>query len=225
MRESTPEGLTALARTANRPPTKPRRSAGTPESLAFVRRCGQKAAVACSRGLGWWCAALACAALATGSPPARADEPERPLVHNPEAYPPSSAQTRLLLLGTAVLAGWYVAAVIPSYSFPHAQGARELRYPVVGPWMSLAESKCETGNPHCDSTVMVVIRAVLTALDGVGQAGGLALAVEGAFMRTAPTSRTVAAPKQRKPSARWEVRPVPLLSNRGEVGVGLAGRF
>jgi hypothetical protein len=146
-------------------------------------------------------------------------------VHHPEDHPPSAAQTKLLLLGTAVLAGWYTAAIIPSFSFPHAQGARELRYPVVGPWMSLAESKCETGNPHCDSTVMVVIRAVLTALDGVGQAGGLALMVEGAFMRTARNSPAVATPKQTKRSARWEVRPVPLLADHGGVGVGLAGRF
>jgi hypothetical protein len=146
-------------------------------------------------------------------------------VHHPEAHPPPVAQTRLVLLGTAILAGWYVAAIIPSYSFPHAQGARELRYPVVGPWMSLAQSECETGNPHCSNTVMVVIRAILTALDGVGQAGGLALLAEGAFMRTASTGRTGAMPKQRKPSARWDVRPVPLLADRGGVGVGLAGRF
>jgi hypothetical protein len=146
------------------------------------------------------------------------------MIHHPEEHPPSAAQAKLLLLGTAVLAGWYVAAIIPSYSFPHAQGAHELRYPMVGPWMSLAESKCETGNPHCDSTVMVVVRAVLTALDGVGQAGGLALMVEGAFMRTGPNSLSVAAPKQRKPSARWKVSPVPLLADH-VVGVGLAGRF
>jgi hypothetical protein len=181
--------------------------------------------VARSYGLGWWRAALACIALGTVSPPARADEPERPRLLHPERHPPSTAQPKLLLLGTAVLAGWYIAAIIPSYSFPHAQGVRELRYPVIGPWMSLAESKCETGNPHCDSTVMVVIRAVLTALDGVGQAGGLALMVEGAFMRTAAASQMGAAPKQTKPSPRWEVRPVPLIADHGGVGVGLAGRF
>jgi hypothetical protein len=146
-------------------------------------------------------------------------------VHHPEARPPSVAQTRLVLLGTAILAAWYVAAIIPSYSFPHAQGARELRYPVVGPWMSLAKAHCESGNPHCDDTVMLVIRTILTALDGVGQAGGLALMVEGAFMPTAATGRTGAAPKQRKRSARWDVRPVPLLADHGGIGVGLAGRF
>jgi hypothetical protein len=180
--------------------------------------------VARSHGFGWWCAALLCAALAT-SRAAHADEPERPVIHHPEERPPSAAQAKVLLIGTAVLAGWYAAAIVPSYSFPHAQGARELRYPVVGPWMSLAESKCETGNPHCNSTVMVVVRAVLTALDGVGQAGGLALMVEGAFMRTGPTSPAVAQPKQRKRSARWQVSPVPLLTDHGGAGVGLAGRF
>ncbi len=165
------------------------------------------------------------AAVATSSPGARADEPERPVVHSPEAYPTPDARLKLLLAGGAMLGGWYGAALIPSYAFPHAQGARELRYPVVGPWMSLAESRCGTGNPHCNSTVMVIIRAVLTALDGVGQAGGLALLAEGTFLRTAAPSGSASGSKQPKRSARWQVHPVPIVAEHGEVGVGLAGRF
>jgi hypothetical protein len=171
-----------------------------------------------------WCAVLACATVGT-APRARADEPERPVQHNPATYPPPSAKTPLLLWGSAILAGWYVAALIPSFSFPHAQGARELRYPIVGPWLSLAKSECGAGNPHCDDTIMVVVRAVLTTLDGLGQAGGLAVLVDGALVPTAPEGRTGSLSKQRKPSARWQMRPVPVVGDRGTIGIGLAGRF
>jgi hypothetical protein len=131
-------------------------------------------------------------------------------------YPPPSARTTLAITGSAVLVGWYGLALGASYLEPDAPGASDLRIPIVGPWMAVGQAGCSKGNPDC-STAWVVIRAILQAMDGVGQAGGLAVIGESLFLPTQEPSRT-------RTSVLSSVRPVPYVSD-DTLGIGFHGSF
>lgn len=151
---------------------------------------------------------------------AHADEPERPTEELPGEYPRGATQPKLILAGAATTAAWYGAAVGFSYLWPDAPGAEDLRIPVAGPWMALGDTGCADDNPNC-STFTVVLRAVLTAIDGVGQAGGLAVVIEGLFLPTAPD---VPVRDTRKPPA-LRLRPVPVAIGKDTLGFGVVGQF
>jgi len=169
--------------------------------------------------------AIALATLSLAAP-ALADEPVRPSYVDPDAYPPSGTQLNLALVGLGASAAWYGAAVGFSYLWPDAPGANDLRIPVAGPWMALADTGCADDDPGC-SKFVVVIRAILTTLDAVGQTGGVLVAGEALFMPT----QEVAAEPQRKPLPRlqreqsFSLTPVPVLSGRDGVGLGVVGHF
>lgn len=131
-------------------------------------------------------------------------------------YPPPSARTSLALTGSAVFVGWYGVALGWSYLEPDAPGATDLRIPVVGPWMAVGQAGCSKGNPDC-STAWVVVRAILQAMDGVGQAGGLAVIGESLFL---PTREPVRARTSVAPS----LRPVPFVAGDA-LGFGFHGSF
>jgi len=152
------------------------------------------------------------------SAPAAADEPVRDERHDPSVYPPNGAQANMFIAGAVTTAVWYGAAVSFSYLWPDAPGARDLRIPVAGPWMALADTGCADNDPGC-STFTVVLRAILTTLDAVGQAGGLAIIAEAALLKSAPPG----APK-RKPAQPASISQAPWVS--GDVlGWSLIGRF
>ncbi len=156
---------------------------------------------------------------------ALADEPERPSTVDPGAYPPPSAQTGLFLVGLGATAGWYGAALGFSYLFPDAPGANDLRIPVAGPWMALADTGCRADDPGC-SKFIVVLRAILTTMDAIGQTGGVAVMGEALFMSTqdAPPERPRSRPRlRRKTSIR--VTPAPIVSGKDGVGLGVVGVF
>jgi hypothetical protein len=169
--------------------------------------------------------ALAAATLSAASP-ALADEPVRPSYVDPDVYPPSGTQLNLALVGLGATAAWYGAAAGFSYLWPDAPGANDLRIPVAGPWMALADTGCADDDPGC-SKFVVVIRAILTTLDAVGQTGGVLVAGEAIFMPT----QEVAAEPRRKPLPRlrreqsFSLTPVPVLSGRDGVGLGVVGHF
>ncbi len=118
-------------------------------------------------------------------------------------------------------AAWYGGAVGLSYLWPDAPAAEKLRYPVVGPWVSLANTGCPASDPDC-SLFWVVLRAVLTTVDGIGQAGGLALMAEAAFV---PTARPEDPPPPRRAEhSSIELRALPYVSEEG-AGLGVFGRF
>ena len=72
---------------------------------------------------------------------ALAEEPTLDAVtYNPTELPPDAARGRVLLVGLALTAGWYGASVGTSYLWPDAPNARDLRLPVVGPWLALADT-------------------------------------------------------------------------------------
>jgi hypothetical protein len=124
----------------------------------------------------------------------------------------------LLIAGAATTAAWYGLALGSSYLWPDAVGANDLRIPVAGPWMALSHSGCG-GVSDC-STVIVVLRAIATTLDGIGQAGGLAIAAEGLFL---PTREPKHAHAELKPSG-VELRPT-FDAGKNTVGFGVLGVF
>jgi hypothetical protein len=122
----------------------------------------------------------------------------------------------LLIAGGVTVASWYALALGSSYIWPDTVGAKDLRIPVAGPWMSFAHSGC--GRVASCSEVIVVIRAIATALDGVGQATGLAIAGEGLFLPTQEPKRVPAE------SARFELHPS-FDAGKNTVGFGVLGVF
>jgi hypothetical protein len=112
-----------------------------------------------------------------------------------------------------------------------------LRYPVVGPWMSLAHDGCAIDD-SCN-TIWLIARGVLEAFDGLGQAGGLAIALEGIFMPTSPEGPArpgaPGKPPRRSPSNSPESPstqpgnlfyiPRPIVVGQYGVGLGISGLF
>lgn len=157
----------------------------------------------------------------------------------PLEYPPPAAKTNLALTGGAIFVGWYGAAIGASFLEPDAPGSTDLRIPVVGPWMAVAQAGCAKGNPDC-STAWVVVRAILQAMDGIGQAGGLAVIGEALFLPTrahvrggdfrngfrhaaAPTLKLHAG--ERTAPLVTSLRPIPFVGAGDAVGLGLQGTF
>jgi len=135
-----------------------------------------------------------------------------------DQYPPPSARTNLLIGGAATTAAWYGLALGSSYLWPDAVGAKDLRIPVAGPWIALSHSGC--GNVSDCSTLIVVLRAIATTVDAIGQASGLAIAAEGLFLPTQEPKRTHA---ELKPNG-FELRPT-FDAGKNTVGFGVLGVF
>jgi hypothetical protein len=190
-------------------------------SLAFSALRVQKEGVrAFIRGL--FFAGFGFALLATR--PARADEPKPPVAHDEGLYPSPSTRTTLVLAGAGATAVWYGAATGMSFLYPDAPGATQLRIPFAGPWLALGHTGCAPNDPGC-STLIVVLRAILTTIDGVGQAGGVAVALEGVFLPTMeqrPEARTWRLPERKQG---FEIRPAPIMAGRDGVGLGVIGQF
>jgi hypothetical protein len=164
------------------------------------------------------------------APAAALEEPE---------YPPPSARWKVVTAGLGTTAVFYGAAVGASYVFTDTLGVNQLRTPVVGPWLAIANGGCPAGD-DC-STVLAIVRVVFTALDGAAQAGGLAVALEGMFMPTeewappprAPSGAPPPAPKGPAPTTpspsngdkNLFLLPTPMTVGAGGIGVGVVGRF
>jgi hypothetical protein len=183
----------------------------------------RKAGVSAIRRRFWragWVAALVSILGCSLARDASADEPVRTESYDPGVYPPPSARWGLLAAGAGTTLVWYGGAVGFSYLWPDAPGANDLRVPIAGPWLALADTGCADDNPDC-STFTVVLRAILTAVDGIGQAGGLAVVGEALFL---PTAAAPSSPAPRRQAA-LSVKPVPMLAGGGAVGFGLVGQF
>ena len=156
---------------------------------------------------------------AESGPPAPELSLPEPLTPAPVDRPPPSAKTYLILGGLATTAVGYGLAVGGSYMAPDNPGAKDLRIPVAGPWMSLAKTGCKDDDDSC-SPAGLVFGALLTIIDGVVQAGGLAIAAEGLFLNT--SSRSAAPTKK---AAATTLRAVPLDFGRRSLGMGFVGTF
>ncbi|MEZ4221239.1 MAG: hypothetical protein R3B13_09925 [Polyangiaceae bacterium] len=175
-----------------------------------------------------WLVATAAILTLIVSTPALADEPQRPERFDPSDYPPPHARWNLLLAGAGATAVWYGTAVGFSYLWPDAPGAKDLRIPVAGPWMALADTGCASDDPNC-STFTVVLRAILTTMDAIGQTGGVAVMVEAAVMPTReaapPTRRRLPPLRLQREDAGIRWQPVPFTAGRDGLGLGIAGQF
>lgn len=145
----------------------------------------------CTRKVASWLAALLITALSCVARPASADEPEREVRHDATAYPAPSTRLPLFAIGAATSLVWYGAALGGAYLYPTANGADELKIPLAGPWMSLAETGCPSTTPDC-STFWMVVGGIMKGFSGIGQAGGVLLMVEGLFLPTVEPRPTAA---------------------------------
>jgi hypothetical protein len=139
--------------------------------------------------------------------------------HEPD-LPPPSAKVNLALTGVAITGAWYAGALGASFAWQNGPWRDELRIPIVGPWLAMPHFGCGDGEPNC-GTVLVVIRGILAGMDGIGQAGGLAIVLESLLM---PTRAAVRARAPQKTKQAW-VRPVPFVVGRDGVGLGIVGEM
>lgn len=176
--------------------------------------------------------------LLTGVVPVLASIPAHAQVEPPpqyiptDEYPAPSARWKLVLGGFGTTAAFYALAQPFSYAWPDAPGGRDLRIPVAGPWMAIANNGCAADNPDC-SKFWMWTRGILTALDGLGQAGGLGIALEGIFLHTADdvpeaTPAPAGSPRleQRrdgKPPPKEPAPPTNLFLGPTPIGVGMDG--
>lgn len=144
-------------------------------------------------------------AIALASAPAMADEaPTRPEKHESDALPPPSAKVPAVVWGLGMTAGVYALNTGTSFVFRDATGISSLRIPVAGPWLAFGRnSTC----PSDGCGVAHYFNYVYYAVSGLAQAGGLAIALEGLLLPTAPPGSQPATPsiKQTEPA---EDRPI-----------------
>ncbi len=89
----------------------------------------------------------------------------------------------LLLTSTLVLAAAYVPVVAVAYTSDRQADQKNLYYPIVGPWMNLADRQCDVrpcNNEGVNKTLLI--------LDGVGQGVG-AIGVVASFFLPGKTTR------------------------------------
>jgi hypothetical protein len=151
-------------------------------------------------------------------------------------YPPPAARWGVIGIGLATTAFAYGVATAVSHGFPDAPGAQDLRTPIIGPWMAIANNGCAPDDSGC-SRVWIVMRTIATGIGGLAQAGGILVAIEGIFMPTqyasgaplrapkAPAEPTPSpdAPKPNDKNLFW--MPTPMAVGTGGVGLGVIGRF
>jgi hypothetical protein len=147
-------------------------------------------------------------------PPSRAAPAREPDLPSP------AAKVNLALTGVAITGAWYAGALGASFAWQNGPWAPSMRIPVVGPWLAMPHFGCGDGELNC-GTALVVVRGILAGMDGIGQAGGLFIALESLFLPTRAPQRA-RAPRSTKHA--W-VRPVPFVAGRDGVGLGIVGEM
>lgn len=137
--------------------------------------------------------------------------------------PPPASRWKTVGLGLGFSGLWYAGAWgIKEGFWSESPGAKYLPYPIVGPWMDLGKTGCPSNDTNCGKFGLV-LRTIFVVMDGVGQVGGLAVALDGLFTPTA--SRTDTARAASSSSApRISLVPVP-WSSPGGGGVSFVGSF
>lgn len=178
------------------------------------------------------CVAIAAYAWLGQAASASAQEPAPPVeVYATDEAPPSGVGTSLLLGGAATVAGFYALGLGTSLLFPDAPNADALRIPVAGPFIALTDIGCGPQEAECE-TVFVVARTIVASLSALGQAGGLALMIEGLFVPRGPslaalegsqTSRSASSQSlASEPESSWYAAP---FSSTTEFGLLFGGSF
>jgi len=132
-------------------------------------------------------------------------------------YPSPATPLNLALTGGIITAVWYGGALGSSYLIGDQPYADELRIPLAGPFMAFPQMlECKPGDENC-TTLIVVVRSILTMLDGIGQVGGTGILLESLFVPTAA--------ERPRPKKRSSFRAAPVVGGSGFVGVSVAGEF
>ena len=138
--------------------------------------------------------------------------------------PPPESRWKTVGLGLGFSALWYAGAWgIREGFWSESPGARDLRYPLIGPWMDLSKTGCPSNDTNC-GTFGLVVRTAFVIIDGVGQVGGLAVALDGLFTPTASRSDAVSAASRNSSAPRMSLTPVP-WSTTGGGGLSFIGQF
>jgi len=87
-------------------------------------------------------------------------------------------------VGLGAAAVFYGAAAGLSYAYRSVPGMKDLRTPVVGPWLAILPQRVAPPPNRTAAGVLVALRTVLMTLDGAAQAGSLVVVLEGLFMPT-----------------------------------------
>lgn len=153
------------------------------------------------------------------APTPGADLAPLPAPPPPADLPPPGAKTTHIVAGAATTIVAYGLALGASFLVKEEdfRGAKDLRIPLAGPWMAVGRTACPASDTNC-SKVSLVLGAALTIMDGVVQAGGLAVIAEGLFLNTSSRARPVE-------KAQATVQAVPFSFEKGGVGLGVVGTF
>ena len=162
-----------------------------------------------------------------------ADEPTMPESDfDPSKYPESGVRWTTVGAGAALTVGWYGVGYGVSELWSDAPGADDLKMPVIGPWQALGQSGCSESEGS-DCIFMPVLRGVFHVLSGIGQAGGILVMLEGAFLPSAPaeaatiaggTRSSTADPSSDSAAASFSIAPSAVVTDHG-VSLGLIGAF
>jgi hypothetical protein len=139
---------------------------------------------------------------------------DRAPAREPELPEPGTPGT-LALTGGIITGAWYAAALGASLALPDEPWSKDARIPVVGPFLALGDMGRSDGEDT--STVLVVVRIVLAAMDGVGQVGGVGVMLESLLIPNVSAGS--------RDQGRATVRAAPLVGARGLLGVGVSGEF
>lgn len=151
-------------------------------------------------------------------------------------YPPRGVRWGLIVGGSTLTLGAYVASLSAGFGWPDVPGADYLKIPIAGPWIALAKNDCSKDVLEEDGScgASIYVRGVLEVLSGLVQVAGLPLIGEGIFMTTeAPgkvdPSANPADPNAEPPPPRetgfvktWTIAPI-VTPTTG--GIGIYGTF
>jgi hypothetical protein len=143
----------------------------------------------------------------------------------PADLPPPGAKTTHIVAGTATTVVAYGLAAGFSFLIPEEDlnGVKDLRIPIAGPWMTLGKTGCPASDTNC-SKIPLVLGGMLMIMDGVVQAGGLAVIAEGLFLNTSSRAHAEKKAELRLPPAP-HVQAVPFSFEKGGLGLGVVGTF
>ncbi|MFO0612298.1 MAG: hypothetical protein U0414_06910 [Polyangiaceae bacterium] len=180
---------------------------------------------------------VAPASKAEGDPAPSSADTAKPADDEPDPnvmrYPPRGVRWGLILGGSTLTIGAYVASLSAGFGWPEVPGSDTLKIPIVGPWIALAKNDCSADLIEADGScgATIYVRSVLEVLSGLVQVAGLPLIGEGIFMTTEapgkvdPNADPSAAPKEASSKRLIETLRIAPIVTPTTGGIGIYGTF